>query len=255
MSLNSNTPDPDNFKTPPSGNIPISPDEIHVWRINFENINCDLTGHSKIISPEEKYRADKFHFEKDKTRFIIRHSILRSVLGRYLLRKPESIQFEYNTHGKPALKGNLYNTGIQFNLSHSNNLALIAIVLNREIGIDIEHINANIDYENIAIQYFSENEISELRSLPSQQQLIAFYNCWTRKEAYIKALGQGLAIPLSTFDVTLTPNKPAALLKTIHQSLPHNCHSIANIRPHLDYIAAAVVPGQIAQVKYWGWDK
>jgi 4'-phosphopantetheinyl transferase len=160
-----------------------------------------------LLSAEERDRAARFHFDKHRRYFIAARGILRELLGRYLDKPPAAIEFSYNPYGKPAVEG------IYFNLSHSDNMALYAVSRAREVGVDIERINPAFAEEQIPEQYFSPAEVKVLRALPKQRQTEAFFNCWTRKEAYVKARGLGLSLDLQSFDVTLAPSEPAAFLR------------------------------------------
>lgn len=162
---------------------------------------------SALLSAEERDRAARFHFDKHRRYFTAARGILRELLGTYLGKPPSAIEFSYNPYGKPAVEG------IYFNLSHSDNRALYAVSRAREVGVDIERINPSFADEQIPEQYFSPAEVKVLRALPKERQIEAFFNCWTRKEAYVKARGLGLSLDLQSFDVTLVPGEPAAFLR------------------------------------------
>ena len=140
-----------------------------------------------VLSPDEAERAARFHFERDRRRFTVARGVLRRVLGAYLRVAPEAVRFDYGAQGKPSLHGELLSTvalpDLTFNVSHSHELAVIAVARGRRLGVDIEHKQRAIEFEQIASRYFAEQERAELRALP--QSLIAegFFNCWTRKEA------------------------------------------------------------------------
>jgi 4'-phosphopantetheinyl transferase len=161
----------------------------------------------ELLSEDERNRADRFHFEIHRRRFVAARGMLREHLGRCLERDPANIGFSYNSHGKPAVDD------VYFNLSHSDTLVLYAISRTREVGVDIERVNPSFAEEQIPEHYFSPAEVTVLRSLPKDKQTEAFFNCWTRKEAYVKARGLGLSLALHSFDVTLAPGEPAAFLR------------------------------------------
>ena len=163
------------------------------------------------LADEEKARAARFIFERDRDRFIAARGILRDLLGRYLRCAPQTIEFVYGPRGKPAVAGAAARPDICFNLSHSHGLAVVAIGREREVGIDVELIRPEFAGEEIAKRYFSAKEIAELSRLPAELRTEGFFLCWTRKEAYIKAKGDGLQIPLDSFDVSLSPGRPATL--------------------------------------------
>jgi 4'-phosphopantetheinyl transferase len=166
-----------------------------VWRVRVDSFNP----REDILSPDEREHAAKFHFDKDRNRYIVSHASLRETLARYLRAEPKELKFSVNEYGKPFLPEH----DLGFNLSHSGEYALIAVTRGRNIGVDVEQIRADVEIEKLASRYFSPREVSELMALPPERRIIAFYNCWTRKEAYIKAQGMGLSLPLDSFDVSL----------------------------------------------------
>lgn len=188
----------------------IPADEVHVWRASLDQ-PVPVTRHlHTLLAADEVARAARFRFERDRNRYIVGRGLLRTLLGRYLQRPPSVLRFEYGAFEKPRLAGD----GPQFNLSHSGSLALFAFTDDVEIGIDVERDHVDFARERIAERFFSPAEVRVLRSLPEPLQPYAFLTCWTRKEAFIKARGDGLSLPLDSFDVSLLPDAPAALLRT-----------------------------------------
>lgn len=163
------------------------------------------------------------------------------------------MRFIYNEYGKPALHPALAQNDLHFNLSHSGELALFAFVRGPLVGIDIELIRSNIEYEQIAQRFFSPQEQHALRMLPATEMAVAFFRCWARKEAYIKARGQGLSIPLDQFSVSLRPGEPPRLLH--HQNDPQEAArwSLYDLTPGEDYAAALAVEGRHRQIRCWEW--
>jgi 4'-phosphopantetheinyl transferase len=198
----------------PAAPVELSEREVHIWQAGLDRSPSQTDSYLLTLSTDERARADRFYFRKDRESFIVARGVLRSILGRYLNRTPESLHFHYSSHGKPELEFDSGGDSIRFNLSHSHRMALYAIACDQELGIDIEHIRDGPHAEHIAEQFFSPNEVRVLRALPSAQQRYAFFLCWTRKEAYIKGRGEGLSLPLDQFDVSLTPGEPAKLLST-----------------------------------------
>ncbi len=184
-------------------------DEVHVWRASLEWPAETVRGMRHVLAPDERRRADRFRFERDRSRYTVGRALLRGLLARYLKTAPEELQFQYGEFRKPALR-----SGPWFNLSHSGPIALYAFSATGQIGIDVELDDANFARERLAERFFSPAEVSVLRSLPADVQPRAFLICWTRKEAFIKARGDGLSLALDSFDVTLAPDTPAALLRT-----------------------------------------
>ena len=196
--------------TPPPDSLNLESHHVDVWRLSLDLLTDSVKSIESTLSADEAERAARFRFEVDKNRFIVSHGVLRNILGRYLHLDPAELTFSVNQYGKPALD----NSALEFNLSHSGDFALIAITQGRKIGVDVERIRQGISSHVIAQQYFSKAEVAELQSLPIDQRESAFFICWTRKEAYIKAQGLGLALPLESFDVSLTPGQPAILRAT-----------------------------------------
>jgi len=224
-------------------NRAIARDEIHLWLASLEPPEAHLQYLWGLISHDEQLQAERFHFERDRIRFITRRGTLRCILSRYLGTPPEYLGFRYGSNGKPALTEDCNPSDLRFNLSHSHELALYAVVLHKEIGVDIEHIHPVKDVETIARRFFSIREYETLRSLPEQQKLEAFFSCWTRKEAYIKACGDGLAQPLDRFDVSLAPNEPAQLLSINGSTAEASRWHLRGFTPFPGYTAALAVEG------------
>jgi len=159
----------------------------------------------KSLVPDERQRAERFRFERDRRRFIVAHGVLRDILGRYLKCSPAQVSFSYNQYGKPALAQESEAIGLRFNMSHSHEVALYALTRAREVGVDVELLREDFASLEIAERFFSRSEVALLNSLAPELRTDGFFNCWTRKEAYIKALGEGLSHPLDRFAVSLAP--------------------------------------------------
>jgi 4'-phosphopantetheinyl transferase len=182
--------------------------EVHVWFASVDSSNPMSSQLFSLLSTDERDRAGRFHFEKDRCRFVVSRGTLRVLLGFYLDQEPAQLRFRYDTWGKPTLE----DKKIQFNLSHSEDIILYAITKGVRIGIDVEKIRPMPDADAIAQRFFSQREGSLLQSLPLEQREEAFFHCWTRKEAFLKAVGKGLAGALDQTEVTFLPNEPARLL-------------------------------------------
>jgi 4'-phosphopantetheinyl transferase len=195
--------------SPAPAQLTLADDEVHVWRASLEVPALHLQQLRECLAEDELSRANRFVFEKDRNHYIAARSQLRHILGLYLHQEPETFQFEYTSHGKPSLVGD---HNLNFNLSHSGKLALYAITRRRDLGIDIEWMRPDFSGIEIAEHYFSKNEVAVFRRLPENLRPDAFFTCWTRKEAYIKAIGEGLSCPLDTFDVAFAPGEAPRLL-------------------------------------------
>lgn len=223
--------------------------QVDVWRVRTNLPTKVLDRLHSTLSQDEKERATRFYFAADRDRFIASHGCLRGILARYLHGEPHQFSFSTNSHGKPALNGHR----LEFNLSHSGDFALIAVTQAGRVGVDVERVRSGISSHVIAQQYFSTSEFEELQSLPLEQRETAFFTCWTRKEAYIKAQGQGLTLPLESFDVSLIPNEPA----TLRATRPNPDEAVRWTLSALDvdpcYQAAVAAEGKDQQIRLWDW--
>jgi 4'-phosphopantetheinyl transferase len=168
---------------------------------------------SGLLSPDERQRAARFAFERDRRRYIVARARLRQLLGERLGAVPESLQFVYNPYGKPALARRPETRDLRFNLSYCGDVAVYAFAEGREVGVDVEEVRRLPDADEVAMRFFSRRERAAYLRLPLRERPQGFFNCWTRKEAFIKALGDGLSHPLEAFDVTLAPGRPARILR------------------------------------------
>ena len=223
--------------------------EVHVWFARLDRTPARLTRMRTVLNPEEAARADRFLMEVHRNRFIVGRALLRDLLAGYLDQPPEAIRFAYNEWGKPALEPGFVARDLGFNLSHSQGLAMYAFVHEREVGVDLEMIRPEVASERVAENFFSPWEVETLRALPLEHQAEAFFNCWTRKEAYVKARGQGLSIDLKSFDVSLVPGEKAKILRG------DDCvgWSLASFEPDHDCVAALVTQGGPLQIAKPRW--
>jgi len=187
-------------------------EEVHLWRVDLAAVADGELRWLKILSPDEQTKAARFRFARDRRRFASTRAVLRTVLGAYLGSEPEKIIFRYAGKGKPFLKPRNSAESIDFNVSHSGDVALLVFARGRPVGVDVEQIRDNLDPLAIARRYFSTHEQSQLAAFGPGERCAAFFRCWTRKEAYIKARGDGLSLPLDSFDVSLEARKQNALL-------------------------------------------
>jgi 4'-phosphopantetheinyl transferase len=225
---------------------------IHIWRIKLVQPAQVIAHYSAILSSDETIRAAKFHFQRDRDRYVIAHGALRSLLGSYLKLDGSALHFQYSRHGKPQLAD--IGSELKFNLSHSGNFALLAISSKRNVGIDIEAIRPHFAVHEIAKRYFSLAEVAKFRDLPPRQRSGAFFDCWTRKEAYVKARGQGLSIPLDSFDVAFAPGEIPALLRTTPDQSDVFRWSLHALPAIAGYKAALAVEGQGRDLECWDWE-
>jgi 4'-phosphopantetheinyl transferase len=238
-----------------SQSLVLPKNEIHVWRASLDRDLTCLQQLVKILSSDELERADRFHFETDKNRFIIGRGILRNILSHYLGIEPARLQFCYGSRGKPALQTGDRSHPLHFNLSHSQGLALYAFTRDRQIGIDLEYVRQLSGLDQIVAQFFSTREHATFLALPRSQQQAAFFQGWTCKEAVLKALGEGLALPLNQFDVSLLPDRPAELLSINGDRAAAKQWFLQSFVPAPDYVAAVAVEGGDWQIKCWQWEE
>jgi 4'-phosphopantetheinyl transferase len=209
--------------------------QVHVFRMELDLPEPRLPGLLALLDSEERSRAGRLLRDCDRRRFIAAHGQMRQALAAHLHCTPDELSFITNENGKPYLNevGRL-----QFNLTHSKSVGMLAVALEMEIGIDVETVRDTVDYADIARHFFAPGEIKKLFALPPEQQLRAFFTCWTRKEAYMKARGLGLSIPLDSFEVTLTPEDPPRLLN--HPSTDQ--WVLHDLSPSPEHVAALAVP-------------
>src|SRR5438046_3004225 len=226
--------------------------EIHVWRVDLDNdwpVNLD-----QALAETDRTQAARFRFAVDRERFLAARASLRTILGRYLEFAPDALQFDLGAHGKPSLAKAQNSFDLNFNLTHSHELALIAITMGRAIGVDVEFMRADFAGDEIAERFFSQAEITQLKSVTPESRLAAFFNCWTRKEAYIKARGEGLSFPLDQFDVSLVPDSRAALLGNRLDSAETSRWILKEISPRPNYAAAIAFEKGCERVRLWSFD-
>lgn len=227
--------------------------EVHVWRSGLEPDAPTLRRLWEILSTDERQRADRFHFERDRGHFVAARGGLREILGRYTGATPQSLRFSYDSFGKPSLNVEDDGTPPHFNVSHSGGVALYAVAAGRAVGVDIERVREDFAGLDIARNFFSPHEVAALSALPEGERATAFFDCWTRKEAYIKALGEGLSHPLHLFTVSLTPGRPAALLRTDDDPEEAARWSLVELFPGEGYRAALAFEGELSSLRCWRW--
>jgi 4'-phosphopantetheinyl transferase len=238
----------------PPARLSLESEDVHVWRAILDQPVKTLGAMQRLLSADESERAHRFHFRKHREHFIVARGVLRTLLGKYLGVEPSQLRFSYTAYGKPALAGiSEGQPPLRFNLSHSGELVLYAFTRGREIGLDLELRRDDFASEQIAEQFFSAREVKMLRALPVGLRTEGFFNCWTRKEAYIKAVGLGLSLPLDQFDVSLAPQEPAALLRTGDDEREAERWSLKALTTAEGYSAALAVEGHGWRLKCWDW--
>jgi len=224
----------------------LASDEVHSWCASLDVPPETSARLHATLTPDECNRSARFRFERDQQRFIVARGVLRDLLGRYLQTQPGQIRFVYNAFGKPDLAPES-GSRLKFNLSHSNGLALIAIATAANVGVDLEFIRAQSDYADIAQRFFCKTEVDYLSALPGHLYAEAFFSCWTKKEAYLKACGEGLAIPLNSFCVPLTTDPAHTALDLC------GGWSLYTLRPAPGYAGALAIEGTGWHLRQWQW--
>ena len=231
---------------------PLGQAEVHVRIASLDRRQSELRFFESILAEDEINRANRFRFHKDRERFVAGRGLLRMILSSYVGVPANEIIFTYGCYGKPRLHRQ-DSRPIEFNLAHSGGTAIYAITRDRPVGVDIEMIKDEFPLESVAEHFFSAVEVAALHSLPQPMQRIAFFKCWTRKEAFIKAVGDGLSCPLSDFDVSLTPGEPARLL-SVRWGSDEAHWSMEDIESVAGYAAAIVFSGPQCRMHVDQWD-
>ncbi|MBC8427729.1 4'-phosphopantetheinyl transferase superfamily protein [bacterium] len=238
---------------PPPEPLTLGKNEVHVWRASLDLPAAQAQSLQHTLATEELRRAERYYFQKDRKHFIVARGLLRDILGRYLKMEPGLLRFCYNPYGKPGLAGDTGGETLCFNVSHSHGLALYAVTRDRAVGVDVEFIRPDLATEDIAERFFSPREVAVFRALSANMKPEAFFNCWTRKEAYIKARGKGLSIPLDQFDVSLAPGEPAALLSVNGEPQEASRWLLQELDVGSGYAAALAAEDHYWQLKCWQW--
>jgi 4'-phosphopantetheinyl transferase len=225
--------------------------DIHVWYVDLDVDTGTVDRLGAVLSGDELARAARFKFDRDARRFVVARGALRAVLGRYLGRPARSLTFMYGAYGKPALDE--AHAGLDFNLSHSGEVAVIAASWGRAVGVDVELRRPLPDLAALAERSFAPGERSALDAVPEAERPAAFFRCWTRKEAFIKATGRGLAQPLEAFVVTLAPDAPARFLDIEGDPAALTRWTLHDLRPPEGYAGALVVDGAVGRVHTRVW--
>jgi 4'-phosphopantetheinyl transferase len=236
----------------PSVESGLAPGEVHLWQIHLLGSDDEIRWGRSVLSADEIQRADRYYFERHRRGFIVARAGLRKILSTYLNVLPRDIAFSYGEKGKPNLAPGLAGSGLNFNLSHSGDYGLLAVTQRSCLGVDIEFIDYERASEEIAARFFSPGEVDTLCAVPVGGRAEAFFSCWTRKEAYIKAVGDGLSIPLDSFDVAFGPGVEPALLR-VHAPA-YESWKMYNILAPPGYAAALVIEGDKHELRFMQYE-
>jgi 4'-phosphopantetheinyl transferase len=238
------------FSPRPARELTLAPGEIHLWAVALDVAPAAVESLARSLAADELERARRFHFDRHRRQYMVGRGALRTLLGGYLGLPPGEVRFSYGPRGKPFLEGSQSpRSPLFFNLSNSHELALVGFLRGAELGVDVEFLKPMPDLEKIAERFFSPSERTSLRELPEHQKHEGFFNCWTRKEAYLKAVGEGLAAPLDSFDVTLVPGEPPRMLTLKGDADRAAGWFFQCFRPAADYVGALAVEGGALPVR------
>ena len=238
--------------TPPS-RWPLYGSEIHVWAASLRVSVEKLAGFESTLSMDEQERAGRFHFEPDRNDFVSGRGILRAILGSYLKIEPNQVHFEYGAFGKPILANQTANSRLHFNLAHSDGVFLTAVSRLCPVGVDVEHNRMIANPDDLVKQVLSKTEAVDWQSLPNDSKTAAFYNLWTRKEACLKATGDGITERLQEFAVSFMPDEPARVVKSPEMLPSTGGWTVIELNPVPGYTAALAVPNSEFNLSCWQW--
>jgi len=223
--------------------VRLGSNSVHVWK-SFLDVDEETVQHFfTLLSEQEKQKALRFHAARHRRKYIAAHGLLRVIVGGYAEADPKSLTFCTNQYGKPFLCADQKTIPLLFNLSHSHNLCMIAVCSGLEVGIDVEYMNRDINVLELANRFFSKREIEKISSLPEGLRNYAFFRCWTRKEAYLKAKGKGLFIELHRFEVSVLPTEPAAVLSADESPEDVDRWHLFDLDPYPGYAGALSIAG------------
>jgi 4'-phosphopantetheinyl transferase len=222
---------------------------VHLWHIDLPAVAGAEPRWQKILSADERARAARFHFDRDRQHFTATRALLRTLLAGYVGSDPAKLVFRYSDKEKPSLDSQTSPPPVEFNVSHSGAAALLAFARGRSLGVDIEIIRENFDPVALAHRFFSIHEQDQLAALDPSQKFPGFFRCWTRKEAYIKAMGAGLSLALDQFDVSLRSGDENALLATRPDPSESGLWSLREVPTSTGYVGALCVRGHGWQLK------
>ena len=227
--------------------------QVHIWQADLDLQADHIDILWSLLSESEKSRAARFHFERDRNRYITAHGTLRQLLGRYLNVPAQDVRFNYGDYGKPELANDHADGHIYFNMSHSSATALYGFTRNCPIGVDIERIKEIPDMDEVAGQFFSAKEKNVFKKLAQVKKIRAFYRCWTVKEAFVKAVGHGLHLPLESIEVCIEPDQPNRLVQVNGDEREASKWWVKELTPGNGFAGAFAARKDPFQVHYFQW--
>ena len=236
---------------PPPESIDLPEGHVHLWCARLDPAEELLARLRGVLSADEIHRAERFRAGTLRSRFIAGRGTLRLILAKYLRAQPAALRLNYQAHGKPELAAPWNADGLEFNVSHSHDLAVFAFARGCQIGVDVEWVRPMPNAAGLMERFFSPDEVAQWRRVPAELKQLSFFHGWTRKEAWLKAVGSGLAFPLSEFCVTLAPFEPARVLSIQGDARRGAEWWLESNEPCPGYVATVAIRGQPAKVHGW----
>ena len=238
------------WQTAPDG-LEISTDHVDIWLASTDPAQRQLRAYEALLSPAELVRLEKFRVDFKYREYIVTRGLLRQVLTKTAGLDITGVEFDYGEHGKPSLAGHAGGENISFNVSHSNGVVLVALTRGGRLGVDLEKIRPKAEWRSLAEHYFSAAEVRALDGYPDEAGLKAFFTCWTRKEAFVKALGGGISYGLKEFDVSIDPDEACAALTVRSKQEDASRWLIKNLPVPATHVAALALDRPACQFRLW----
>jgi 4'-phosphopantetheinyl transferase len=233
--------------------LALGPGDVHLWRTPLDLQGPVLERLYGTLADDEKARAERFRLPEGRARFTAARGVLRDILARYAGADPASLRFGYQPSGKPFLLAATGAADLHFNLSHSKGMGLFGVTLGRQVGVDVERVRQGEEFYRIADRFFTSKEAATLRNCPSDMQAEAFFRCWTRKEAFIKAIGRGFAFGLGSFEVSIEPGDTDALLGVSGDLAALERWRLLDVDAADGFAAAVAVEHRGLTLSCWEW--
>lgn len=235
------------------GDLFLQEGEVHVWFVRLPKMSAHFESILEILAPDEVARAARFRFDGNRNEYILTRGFLRHILSSYAGSAPHLLRFCYNSYGKPTLAAPWCGNRLEFSVSHSRGVAVCAVMRDGQVGVDLEYLHQDVEFDQIAEQFFSPREMSLFRRLPSNKKRVAFFSCWTRKEAYIKARGEGMFLDLRSFDVAFAQDQPASVFIGTDNPSETRRWSLADLSAPVGYTASVAFEGVVGRIRSWEW--
>lgn len=231
----------------------LADNDIHLWATTLIPGPDILASFAATLSPDEMARANRFKFEKHRNRFVAGRGALRGILAPYIRAAAPELSFSYSTNGKPELSGESAKAGLHFNLAHSEDLALVAVTRIGVVGVDVEEVRPIKEVDALVARFFSQRENEAFQKVPEAQKPAAFFNLWTRKEALLKATGEGITKSLNLVEVSFLPGEPARLLAIAGNVAQAEQWSLRELLPAVGFTGAVAIQAQDIAIHCWKW--